>query len=68
MTSAHDPNSPAGACSCPYCEASTEEPFPFCSICGKEVARCPECRCVVKTEDDICPRCGAVLSREDTER
>lgn len=68
MSSSHEPEPTTRLCTCPYCEASSEEPFPFCTVCGKEVVRCPNCKQVVKTEDEVCPNCGFEILGEDTER
>lgn len=68
MTNGQDPDQAGKLCSCPYCEASSEEPLPFCSVCGKEVARCSSCGAVVKIEDRVCSGCGGELLGEGTDK
>lgn len=65
----NEDTAPSGrTCTCPYCDAAAAEPLPYCTVCGKEVARCPNCKEVIKVEDDKCPRCGVALLGEDTEQ
>ncbi len=48
-------------CTCPYCEVSMEEPYPYCSGCGAELKYCPKCESVVAQGAKTCAGCGAEL-------
>ncbi len=49
------------SCACPYCEASAEELYPFCTACGAGLRPCPSCQSPVGKSVTKCPHCGAEI-------
>jgi len=48
----------AGRCKCPFCDQSTEMPYPFCQVCGAELRFCPICGQPLPQDAEACAHCG----------
>lgn len=46
---------------CPFCDSTVEETYPFCGSCRTELAECPECGKIVSSSLHECPHCGCTL-------
>jgi predicted amidophosphoribosyltransferase len=44
-------------CACPFCDAPTDQAYPFCKACGKDLRRCPVCGKALAQDQDTCPEC-----------
>ncbi|MFZ1947225.1 MAG: zinc ribbon domain-containing protein [bacterium] len=53
----HDGAKPHGPCQCPFCDAPTEEAYPFCKECGRKLRSCPKCGRVLAAGESACPVC-----------